>query len=48
MVFLTPDPELDDHQIALTKGREGSAKLIGHIAWKVDSPADVKEYYEKV
>lgn len=47
MVFLTPDPELDDHQIALAKGREGSAKLIGHIAWKVDSPADVKEYYER-
>ena len=48
MVFLTPDPELDDHQIALAKGREGSAKLIGHIAWKVDPPADVKEYYEKL
>ena len=48
MVFLTPDPELDDHQIALAKGREGSAKLIGHIAWKVDTPADVKEYYDKL
>ena len=48
MAFLTPDPELDDHQIALAKGREGSAKLIGHIAWKVDTPADVKEYYDKL
>jgi catechol 2,3-dioxygenase-like lactoylglutathione lyase family enzyme len=47
MVFLTPDPVLDDHQLALAKGREGSAKLIGHIAWKVDTPAEVKEYYER-
>src|SRR6476620_6816140 len=47
MVFLTPDPALDDHQLALAKGREGSAKLIGHIAWKVDTPAEVKEYYER-
>jgi catechol 2,3-dioxygenase len=47
MVFLTPDPDIDDHQIALAKGREGDAKLIGHIAWSVDSPADVKSFYEK-
>lgn len=47
MVFLTPDPKLDDHQLALAKGREGSAKLIGHIAWKVDTPAEVKEFYER-
>jgi catechol 2,3-dioxygenase-like lactoylglutathione lyase family enzyme len=47
MVFLTPDPEIDDHQIALTKGREGNAKIIGHIAWRVDTPAEVKEFYER-
>ena len=47
MVFLTPDPEIEDHQIALAKGREGDAKLIGHIAWSVDTPADVKAFYEK-
>ena len=47
MVFLTADPDIDDHQIALAKGREGDAKLIGHIAWSVDSPADVKAFYEK-
>ena len=47
MVFLTPDPEIDDHQIALAKGREGQAKLIGHIAWRVDTPAEVKAFYEK-
>jgi catechol 2,3-dioxygenase-like lactoylglutathione lyase family enzyme len=47
MVFLTPDPDIDDHQIALAKGREGTAKLIGHIAWHVDTPADVKAFYER-
>ena len=47
MVFLTPDPNLDDHQLALCKGREGQAKLIAHIAWKVGSPAEIKEYYER-
>jgi len=47
MVFLTSDPEIDDHQIALAKGREGNAKIIGHIAWRVDTPAEVKEFYEK-
>ena len=31
MVFMTPDPEIDDHQLALVKGREGDAKLIAHI-----------------
>ena len=57
MVFMTPDPEIDDHQLALVKGREGDAKIIAHIAWRVDAPAynraratyvtDVKEYYER-
>ena len=47
MVFLTPDPSVEDHQLALTKGREGTAKLIAHIAWRVETPADVKEFYER-
>jgi catechol 2,3-dioxygenase len=47
MVFMTPDPEVDDHQLALAKGREGDAKIIAHIAWRVETPADVKEYYER-
>jgi catechol 2,3-dioxygenase-like lactoylglutathione lyase family enzyme len=48
MVFLTPDPAIDDHQIALAKGREGQAKLIGHIAWRVDTPAEVKAFYDQL
>jgi catechol 2,3-dioxygenase-like lactoylglutathione lyase family enzyme len=47
MVFLTSDPDAEDHELALTKGREGQAKLIAHIAWKVGSPAEVKEFYER-
>jgi catechol 2,3-dioxygenase len=47
MVFLTADPDLEDHELALTKGREGTAKIVAHIAWRVDTPADVKAYYER-
>jgi len=47
MVFLTADPNIEDHQLALTKGREGNAKIVAHIAWRVDTPAEVKEFYER-
>jgi catechol 2,3-dioxygenase len=47
MVFFTSDPNTEDHELALTRGREGEAKLIAHIAWKVETPAEVKEFYEK-
>jgi catechol 2,3-dioxygenase-like lactoylglutathione lyase family enzyme len=47
MVFLTPDPAVDDHQLALATGREGNARILAHIAWHVDTPADVKMYYDK-
>ena len=47
MVFLTADPAAEDHELALVKGREGNAKLIAHIAWRMDTPADVKEFYDK-
>lgn len=47
MVFLTADPNTEDHELALTTGREGNAKIVAHIAWRVDKPAEVKEFYEK-
>lgn len=47
MAFLTADPRLEDHELALAKGREGDARIVAHIAWRVDTPAEVKEYYEK-
>lgn len=47
MVFMTADPKIEDHQLALARGREGDAKLLAHIAWQVETPADVKEFYER-
>ncbi len=47
MVFLTADPDAEDHELALAKGREGDAKIIAHIAWRVDTPAEVKEFYDR-
>lgn len=47
MVFMTPDPEMDDHQLALAKGREGDAKIIAHIAWQAETAADVKAFYDR-
>jgi catechol 2,3-dioxygenase len=47
MVFLTSDPKTEDHELALTKGREGDAKIVAHIAWRVDTPAEVKAYYDR-
>src|SRR5438093_12874487 len=46
MVFLTPDPELDDHQLALCQDRDGKFRLIAPIAWRVESPAEIQEYYQ--
>jgi catechol 2,3-dioxygenase len=47
MVFMTSDPEIEDHELALAKGREGDAKILAHIAWRVENVADVKAYYER-
>lgn len=46
MVFLTPDPDVEDHQLALAKGLEGESNVLAHIAWHVPTVADVKAYYE--
>ena len=47
MAFMTSDPELEDHELALAKGREGDSNLLAHIAWQVETVADVKAYYER-
>lgn len=47
MVFMTSDPGREDHELALAGGREGDAKLLAHIAWQVETVADVKAYYER-
>lgn len=47
MVFMTSDPEREDHELALAKGREGDSNILAHIAWGVETVADVKAFYEK-
>ena len=47
MVFMTADPAVEDHELALAKGREGEAKILAHIAWHVPTAADVKAFYEE-
>src|SRR6059058_3293411 len=47
LVFMTSDPETDDHEIALTRGRDGDAKIIAHIAFRAPSAEDVKAYYDR-
>lgn len=44
--FLTSYPEREDHEIALFKGREGTAKLLNHIALHVDTVEGVREFYQ--
>src|SRR5436190_13292875 len=46
MVFMTPDPEVEDHQLALAAGLEGESNILAHIAWHVPTVADVKTFYE--
>ena len=36
-----PDPEIEDHQLALAKGAPGRSQGRGRIAWRVETPADV-------
>ena len=45
MVFMTPDPEIEDHQLALAKGIEGESNVLAHVAWHVPTVADVKTFY---
>ena len=47
LVFLTANPETDDHEIAFIRGRDGDAKIVNHIAFRVESPAVVKAYYDQ-
>src|SRR5687767_13429219 len=47
LVFLTADPATDDHEIAFIQGRDGDAKILNHIAFRVTSPAEVKAFYDR-
>jgi catechol 2,3-dioxygenase len=47
LVFLTADPEKDDHEIAFIRGREGDATILNHIAFRLETPAEVKAAYDQ-
>src|SRR4051812_24084808 len=47
MVFMTANPEVEDHQIALTTGRDGDGHVLAHIAWHVGSVEEVKAAYDQ-
>jgi catechol-2,3-dioxygenase len=45
MNFLSARPEVEDHEIALARGREGSAKIINHIALHVATVQEICDFY---
>jgi catechol 2,3-dioxygenase-like lactoylglutathione lyase family enzyme len=47
MVFMTANPQVEDHQIALAAGRRGEGSPLAHIAWHVATVEDVKAAYEQ-
>ena len=45
MVFLSSDVEREDHEIVLVRGRDGDAKIIQQLSFRVKSVEDVRAYY---
>ena len=46
MVFLTADIEKEDHEVVLVRGRDGDAKIIQQLAFRVGSVEDVRAFYQ--
>ena len=46
IVFLTADPEKEDHEIALVSGRDGAPQNIQQIAFRVGDVEDVRGFYK--
>ena len=47
MVFMSSEPEREDHEIALARGRQGTDSPIAHVAWNVPTTEEVLEYYRR-
>ena len=45
MVFLTADIDREDHEIVLVRGRDGDAKIIQQLSFRVGTVEDVLAYY---
>ncbi len=46
MVFLTADLEKEDHEVVLVNGRDGDAKIIQQMAFRVKDVEDVRSFYQ--
>ncbi len=46
MVFLTADLEREDHEVVLVRGRDGDAKVIQQLSFRVGSVEDVRAFYQ--
>ena len=45
-VFLTADIEKEDHEVVLVNGRDGDAKIIQQLAFRVKDVEDVRSFYQ--
>ncbi len=46
MVFLTANIEKEDHEVVLVNGRDGDAKIIQQLAFRVKDVEDVRDFYQ--
>ena len=46
MVFLTADLEKEDHEVVLVTGRDGDAKIIQQLSFRVKDVEDVRSFYQ--
>lgn len=45
-VFLTADIEKEDHEVVLVNGRDGDAKIIQQLSFRVKDVEDVRSFYQ--
>ena len=46
MVFLTADVEKEDHEVVLVRCRDGDAKIIQQLSFRVGTIEDVRAFYQ--
>ena len=46
MVFLTADITREDHEVVLVRGRDGDAKIIQQLSFRVGSVEDVRAFHQ--
>ena len=46
MVFLSADVQKEDHEVVLVRGRDGDAKIIQQLSFRVGTIDDVRAFYQ--